>query len=136
MKALYIDTSAAIKQVREEPETSAYLRFLADHRAAGTALTSSLLLDVELSRFAVREGIDADTHIAPVLGAFARRLISPRVVRDASSISVHVRSLDAIHLATAAALGEDLMAIVTYDHHMLTAARVLGLPTATPGLKP
>lgn len=134
MKALYVDTSAALKQVREEPETSAYLAFLADRLTEGVALTSSLLLDVELARFAVREGLDIEEHVAPVLASYARRHISTRVIQSAASIQVHVRSLDAIHLATAAALGTDLVAVVTYDRQMHRAARALGLPVVSPGL--
>ena len=41
-------------------------------------------------------------------------------------------TLDAIHLATALAIGDDLEAIVTYDDRMMEAARLLGLPIATP----
>ena len=43
-----------------------------------------------------------------------------------------LRTLDAIHLATALAVGDDLEAIVTYDERMVEAARLLGLPIATP----
>ncbi|MDE3102978.1 MAG: PIN domain-containing protein, partial [Chloroflexota bacterium] len=43
-----------------------------------------------------------------------------------------VRTLDAIHLATAASLGDDLDAIVTYDARMTEGARLLGLPAASP----
>ena len=119
--------------MRRESETEAYLDFLTTQVHDGVALTSSLLLDVELARFAVREGLDHEQRIAPVLAAFARRQISPAVVRDAAAIEVHVPSLDAIHLATAAALGPDLVAVVTYDRQMLAAARALGLPTVAPG---
>ncbi len=43
-----------------------------------------------------------------------------------------LRSIDAIHLATAAAIGADLRDIVTYDERMILAASLLGIPTATP----
>ncbi|MCB7136114.1 type II toxin-antitoxin system VapC family toxin [Cellulosimicrobium marinum] len=133
MKALYVDTSAALKQVRRESETDAYLDYLGEQVEGGTVLTSSLLLDVELARFAVREGLDHAERVAPVLAAFARRQISPAVVRGAAAIEVHVRGLDAIHLATAAQLGTDLVAVVTYDRQMRAAARALGLPVVAPG---
>ena len=45
---------------------------------------------------------------------------------------VTLRSLDAIHLATALALGDDLEAIVTYNERMITAAALLGLTTTSP----
>jgi predicted nucleic acid-binding protein len=44
-----------------------------------------------------------------------------------------LRSLDAIHLATAQRLGADLQAFVTYDKRLLTAAEAYGLPVASPG---
>jgi predicted nucleic acid-binding protein len=43
-----------------------------------------------------------------------------------------LRTLDAVHLATAMAVGDDLEAIVTYDERMVDAARLMGLATATP----
>lgn len=43
-----------------------------------------------------------------------------------------VRSLDAIHLATALSLGSDLAAVVTYDARMSAAAQALGLPVIAP----
>jgi len=62
--------------------------------------------------------ISIDDRILDVAG-----LLEPRVRR----------ALDAIHLATVLALGDDLEAIVTYDERMLEAAELLGLPTASPG---
>ena len=43
-----------------------------------------------------------------------------------------LRTLDAIHLATALALGDDLDAVVTYDERMVEAARLVGLASAMP----
>ena len=43
-----------------------------------------------------------------------------------------LRTLDAIHIATALAMGDDLLAIVTYDERMIEAARLLGLATESP----
>ena len=44
-----------------------------------------------------------------------------------------LRTLDAVHLATAMAVGDDLEVIVTYDERMIEAARLVGLRTASPG---
>lgn len=44
-----------------------------------------------------------------------------------------LRTLDAIHLATALALGEELDAVVTYDRRMTEAAKATGLAVAAPG---
>lgn len=136
MSAIYLDTSAALKQLVLEQFSSELVEYLVRSAGAGLAITSSVLLDVELSRVAVREGLDPGEHVAPVLGPVSRRQITRRVVAAASAIPFHVRSLDAIHLATAAALGTDLVAVVTYDKQMLRAAELLGLPTASPGWTP
>lgn len=134
MKAIYLDTSAALKQVRREQHSDALVDYLVSMTDDGIAITSSALLDIELARFAVREGLDHDEHVAPVLGPVARRQISRRVVADAIAIDVHIRSLDAIHVATAAALGADLVAVITYDKQMVHAANHLGLPVISPGV--
>ncbi len=61
--------------------------------------------------------------------------IDDRILDAAGTLEPRViRTLDAIHLATAAAIGDDLEAIVTYDQRMVDAARLMGLPTATPGV--
>ncbi|MFV2065016.1 MAG: PIN domain-containing protein [Chloroflexota bacterium] len=63
------------------------------------------------------ELVGIDDRILDVAG-----ILEPRVLR----------TLDAIHIATAMALGDDLQAIVTYDARMTEAAQLLGLRTATP----
>ena len=59
--------------------------------------------------------------------------IDDRILDAAGTLepAVH-RTLDAIHLASAMAVGDDLEAIVTYDERMVDAARLVGLSTATP----
>ena len=47
-------------------------------------------------------------------------------------LPVTLRSLDAIHLATAQQLGSDLGRLVTYDERMASAARALGLRVISP----
>jgi predicted nucleic acid-binding protein len=59
--------------------------------------------------------------------------VNDRVLNAAAVLSpADVRSLDAIHLATAQQLGGDLSHVVTYDERMLAAATSLGLRTASP----
>jgi hypothetical protein len=59
--------------------------------------------------------------------------IDDRILDAAGTLEPQVlRTLDAIHLATALAVGDDLDVIVTYDDRMIDAARLLGLSTATP----
>jgi uncharacterized protein len=49
-----------------------------------------------------------------------------------TSRRVLLRSLDAIHLATAASVRADLGALITYDSRMISEAEVLGLPVLSP----
>jgi len=59
--------------------------------------------------------------------------ISDRVLRHAGALkSVELRSLDAIHLATARLLQPGLRSIVTYDERMANAARALKVPVRAP----
>jgi hypothetical protein len=69
-----------------------------------------------------------------VLETVALIAIDNRVLSRAVEIEpVRVRSLDAIHLATALSLGLDLAAFITYDGIQAKAARALGLPVLSPG---
>lgn len=55
------------------------------------------------------------------------------IVSTASRVGgIMPRSLDAIHLATAASILAELGALITYDHRMIAEARSLGLPVLTP----
>lgn len=61
--------------------------------------------------------------------------LSDEVRDDASRLPGSLRSLDAIHVASAALLGSELTALVTYDHRMADAARAAGLPITMPGME-
>ncbi|MGH9062690.1 MAG: type II toxin-antitoxin system VapC family toxin, partial [Acidimicrobiales bacterium] len=47
-----------------------------------------------------------------------------------------LRTLDALHLASAELLGEALTAFIAYDHRLVAAAQAAGLPVASPGMHP
>ena len=126
----YLDTSAAVKLLMTEPESAALRRWL--RRRPKRA--SAALLRVELVRVVRRAGF-------PRLIPEARKLLAGvhlirldnALLDDAADLDpTELRSLDSIHLAAAASLGDDLAAVVTYDDRLLTAAAYLGLPTATP----
>lgn len=130
MTAVYLDASAFVKLLVVEAETPALRAFL----AAGSARrVSSALLRTEALR--------ATRHLGPAVLATVREAlrrvdliaIDDRILDGAGTMEPGVlRTLDAIHLATALAVGDDLDAIVTYDVRMVEAARLLGLATATP----
>ena len=129
---LYVDSSALVKLVQRGPESAALRRYLRQHR--DDTLVVAALARVEVVRAVATAGGSAV--------AMARRRIArlqlidlDRTLLDrAATIAPgQVRSLDAIHLAAASALGSGLRALVAYDERLLEAADVLGLPTARPG---
>jgi len=67
-----------------------------------------------------------------VAGVHLIRLDDALLDRAADLDPTDLRSLDSIHLAAAASLGDDLAAVVSYDERLLAAASLLGLLTATP----
>ena len=130
MSALYLDSSAFVKLVVEEPETAALRRFLADR--AGRRV-SSVLLRTESLRAVRHLGADALATVREGLRRVDLVAIDDRILEAAGTLEPRVlRTLDAIHLATSLAVGDDLDTIVTYDDRMVEAARFLGLSTATP----
>lgn len=128
-RVTYLDTSAFVKTVVLEPESSQLGRFL----AGATRLVSSSLLETEARRAALR--IDP-RHLALVelrLRGLARIAVTTDILVAAGSLRpAGIRSLDAIHLATALALGDDLDYVVTYDPRMAEAAVGLGLDVRAP----
>lgn len=130
MSALYLDSSAFVKLAVEEPETAALRGFLAnrEHRRV-----SSSLLRTEALRAVRHLGAEALATVREGLRRVDLVGIDDRILDTAGTLEPRVlRTLDAIHVATAMALGDDLEAIVTYDERMVEAARLLGLSTATP----
>lgn len=127
---LYLDASALVKLVAWEAETDALVAFL---RANPGHVTSVVGL-VEVRRAAARRpGVDGQ-QVERVLGRVATIGLDPALVAAAGAIgSAGFRTLDAIHLASAALLDDDLDALVTYDHRLADAAEAIGLPSASPG---
>ena len=130
MSALYLDSSAFVKVVVEETESAALRAFLA---ATGARRVSSALLRAEALRAVRYLGPDAVTTVREGLRRVDLIGIDDRILDSAGILEPQVlRTLDAIHLATALAVGDDLDAIVTYDERTVAAARLVGLTTATP----
>ena len=125
----YLDTSAFVKAPLGERDA----RALAAAADAWGMRASSAILRVEATRAAARVGAPA----VEAVGAALRRVVLVPVDDEVLDIAAHVadpgvRSLDAIHLATALSLGDDLGVLLTYDARMADAARSLGLPVASP----
>lgn len=130
---IYLDTAALVKLVRREPESGALADWL-DARA-GTMLVSSAITEVELPRALRRTEPDLLGAVPALLERIARYEIDELVRSTAAGYSApDLRSLDAIHLATAQAVfGSQLASFVSYDKRLLGAAEGLRLPTASPG---
>lgn len=129
MRATYLDSSAVVKLVIAEPESSA----LRAHLRRRRPLVSSALARTEVLRALLPSGAAALSRGRDVFRRLDLVRINDRIL-DAAGIlePAQMRSLDAIHVATAHLLGEDLGQVVTYDDRMADAARQLGLKTASP----
>ena len=128
---IYLDTSAFVKLIRGERETPALQAFLSD-RPAGP-LVSSALLVVETRRGILREAPDQLTRADLLLTRIDQVEVTRSVLEAASRLpDPALRSLDAIHLATALQLEGDLEALVTYDSRLAAAAARQKLPVVTP----
>jgi predicted nucleic acid-binding protein len=129
MAATYLDSSAIVKLVVREPETVALRRYLRRRRP----LVSSALARTEVMRALLPAGNEAVARGSQTLTRFELLRINDRVLNAAGTLQPdELRSLDAIHLATAALLGPDLGVIVTYDVRLAEAASDLGHHVATP----
>jgi len=128
-KATYLDSSALVKLAVREPESAALRRYLRRRRP----LLVSALARTEVVRALLPLGPDAVRRGHDVLARVGLVRINDRVLGAAGELMpVELRSLDAIHLATAQQLGVDLARIVTYDDRMASAANQLGVTVARP----
>lgn len=126
---VYLDSSALVKLVITETESTALRRYLrAEPRRASCALAR-----VEVIRAVRPHGAAAVTRARRLLRRLDLVQIDDELLDTAAALDPGiVRSLDAIHLAAAELLGDELTALVTYDHRMTTAAVLIGLTVDTP----
>ena len=128
-RATYLDTSAIVKLVVREPESAALRRYLRRKRP----LVTSALARAEVSRALLPLGAEAMRRGMDVLRRVDVVRVSDRILKAAGTLQpVDLRTLEAIHLATAAALGSDLARVCTYDERMGAAARAFGWAVVAP----
>ena len=128
-RATYMDTSAIVKLAVREPESAALRRYLRRKRP----LVTSALARTEVARALLPLGPDAVVRGEEVLRRIDIVRMNDQILRAAGSmLPLELRSLDAIHLATAVALGEDLARVCTYDGRMAAGAGALGLAVVAP----
>jgi predicted nucleic acid-binding protein len=124
----YVDASALVKLVLDEPDSPAMFRWYVESRRIAT----SRIGVIETRRAAAR-GVHDPDRLRVILATVDVIEVLESIVERASSVAPPaLRTLDAIHLATALALVPDLDAFVTYDDRLADAARSLGLPVVRP----
>lgn len=124
----YLDTSAFLKLVALEDETPRLRAWFTSHEG----FWSSQLLHTEAMRSAARLGLDAEV-VEEVLEAVS--LVLPSVTTFATTAHLQpwtLRSLGAVHLATAMEIGDHLEGIVVYDERLSEAARAASLVVVAP----
>jgi uncharacterized protein len=127
----YADTSAVIKLLVEETHSKAFAAFYDAHPDA--EWVSSALLRVEVTRAVARVRPVLLPDARDLLLAFSYIAIDDDIIEAAMNEPERMlRSLDAIHLATARLLGPDLDALATYDDRLTAAAKDAGLDTVSP----
>jgi predicted nucleic acid-binding protein len=133
---IYLDTSALVKLIRVEPESQGLADWL-DENTEMPWITSTLA-EVELPRALIRAGVPEGLAAVPSILARLYIFETDAVVRStaAAYLDPALRSLDAIHLATAQVAGSvgALTAFVSYDNRLAEAADALGMSTVAPGV--
>lgn len=128
--AFYLDTSAAVKLVVVEAETGALRAWF---KKVSADIVSSDLLRTELLRATRRGAPDAMEQARAVLDSVTLLTVTTPILERAVELDPNlVRSLDAIHLASALQLGDDLEGIIGYDTRLTDAARLHGIKTISP----
>ena len=129
---LYLDSSAIVKLVVREPGSSA----LADVVSTDPDVVSSAVAYTEVMR-AIRRAGGPTRRAEQVLRSIALVPIDRSIVWEAATIApTSLRSLDALHLATALSLRPDVDALISYDARLSRAATAGGLLTRDPGADP
>lgn len=135
MSAVYADSSALLKLVRAEPESRA-LQALLTRKARShphSRLLSSTLALTEVMRVARRWAPEAAARASDVLQAVTLIPLDYPLLRYAGLLDPPgLRSLDAIHLATALSLESEVEAVVTYDHRFVAACQLVGIRVESP----
>jgi predicted nucleic acid-binding protein len=124
----YVDSSAIVKLAVSEPESRSLRRYL-----ARKPLVTSALARTEVARALLPLGPEAVARGEEVLRRVQMLRVNDRVLVAAGRMTPpELRSLDAVHLASARELGRSLRCIVTYDARMADAASAIGCTVAGP----
>lgn len=125
----FLDSSAIVKLVLDEPESQQLTDYLRGERFVTSALSRT-----EVIRAVARRSESRLPLAILVIESASMLQVTDAVLRSACSVApTALRTLDAIHLASALELRGELTAFVAYDARLLEAASAMGLPTASPG---
>jgi uncharacterized protein len=124
----YVDASALVKLAVAEADSAAMHRWYVESERVATSRIGL----IEARRAASRGNVDR-AHLRFVLDSLEVIEVDARVADRAAGLGPSaLRTLDAIHLASALELGQELDAFVTYDGRLAEAARAVGLPVVSP----
>jgi uncharacterized protein len=130
---IYLDSSALFKLVVEEKETAHLQAFLREQ--PGELIVASALIRTEVIRAVARRNPGAVLSAAHAVAKTTTIPVSAEVLDAAAALQPPLlRTLDAIHLASALRFRAHLSAFVAYDDRLIGAARDAALPVAVPGL--
>jgi len=128
MRSAYVDASALVKLVLDEPDAMPMRHWYLEAERIATSRVG----EIETRR-AVARKVEAAGRVDGIFRSVVIVQLDERIGRSASALApVGLRTLDAIHLATAISMGSDLDAFVTYDDRLAEAARAVGLPVVRP----
>lgn len=127
---IYVDASAIMKLIVEEPESASLAQWMKNESAS---LITSIVSTIEVTRVCRRMAPNAMTDSVRMLAEFDIVPVTAVVVDLAASVQpAELRTLDAIHLATALSVRDELTAFVTYDKRLGKAAHAEKLRVAAP----
>jgi predicted nucleic acid-binding protein len=127
---VYADSSALVKLVVDEAETAALVRYIADKEPV---VTTSRIAAVEIARALVIADLERDNRpeAERLLRSYFLVDVTGPILDDAMELTSIVRSLDAIHLASARHVTPD--EVLVYDRRLARAASELGFVVVQPG---
>lgn len=128
---IYLDASALLTLVAGRPYAHELREFLA--QAPEMPMGTSTVGFIETVRTLDRVG-SYPTAMTDLLASFTEILVTDEIRDAAAHLPGGVRTLDAVHIASAQAIGDVLAYLVSYDKRMLDVAHSLGLPIAAPGM--
>ncbi|MGV8910932.1 MAG: type II toxin-antitoxin system VapC family toxin [Propionicimonas sp.] len=128
---IYLDSSALLKLLFEESESAALAQWISER--SSTPMVSSELAKVEVVRAARR----LDAKVVPAARALMSQLdlipLNTGLLDEAADVGeLLLRTLDAIHLASALSIRADLTAFVAYDNRLIAAAETAGIESIRP----